>query len=76
VFAEHIYVCMISESFVLDSLDHLPVDNLLWEATSRMDSLWPHSRKHLEESLVEVAEEDARKIGEDNARRLFGTPRR
>jgi predicted TIM-barrel fold metal-dependent hydrolase len=77
IFADHIYVCMISESFVVHSLDHLPVDNLLWESDfPHMDSLWPHSRKHLEESLVEVAEKDARKIGEENARRLFGLPRR
>lgn len=73
VFAEHVYVCMISEVFAAHSLDYLPVDNLLWESDfPHMDSLWPHSRTSLEEALADVPDDDARKIGELNARRVFG----
>ncbi len=77
IFKQHIHVCMIHESFALGSLDFLPVDNLLWETDfPHMDSLWPHSRKLLEEAMVDVPDDDCRKIGELNARALFNLPRR
>lgn len=72
VFRDHIYVCMINEDFAAHSLDYLPVDNLLWESDfPHMDSLWPHSRTMLERSLADVPDQDARKIGELNARAVF-----
>jgi hypothetical protein len=62
----------------LDSASNLvakfdrPVDNLLWESDfPHMDSLWPHSRTFLEKTLADVPDDDARKIGELNARRVF-----
>jgi predicted TIM-barrel fold metal-dependent hydrolase len=73
VFAAHVFACMISETFAPHVLDWLPVDNLLWESDyPHNDSLWPHSRAVLEAALEDVADDDARKIGELNARRLFG----
>jgi predicted TIM-barrel fold metal-dependent hydrolase len=72
VFAQHVYACMISEVFAPHALDWIPVDNLLWESDyPHNDSLWPTSRACLEEALCDVADSDARKIGELNARRLF-----
>jgi predicted TIM-barrel fold metal-dependent hydrolase len=73
IFAQHIYACTISEHFAAHVLEYLPVDNLLWETDyPHNDSLWPHSRKVFEEAMSDVDDTAARKIGELNARRLFG----
>ena len=40
------------------------------------DSNFPASRKKLGGVLVEVPDDEARKIAEDNARRVFNFPRR
>ena len=40
------------------------------------DSNWPSSRLVLEKMLTDVPDDEARKIAEDNARRVFNFPRR
>lgn len=71
-FAEHIHVCMVTETFALHSLDWMPVDNVLWESDyPHADSLWPHSRKLFEAALVDTPEDIALKLAGDNLRRLL-----
>jgi predicted TIM-barrel fold metal-dependent hydrolase len=72
LFAEHVYVCIVDEPFAVHSLADLPVDNLLWETDYPHESgSFPDSRKLLEHLLRDVSEDDAVKIAESNACRLF-----
>jgi predicted TIM-barrel fold metal-dependent hydrolase len=72
LFSEHVNVCMIQDNFALRSLGDIPVDNLLWETDYPHESgTFPNSRQILETAMAEVPDEDAVKIGETNARRLF-----
>jgi predicted TIM-barrel fold metal-dependent hydrolase len=72
VFKEQMYVCLVDEHFALDSLDHLPIDNVLWEGDfPHGDGLWPNNRKYLDEALANVPDDVATKIAETNLRRLL-----
>jgi predicted TIM-barrel fold metal-dependent hydrolase len=72
LFREHMYVCLVDEHFALRSLGDLPVDNLVWEGDyPHGDGLWPHNHDYLEKALVNVSEDDARKIVETNLRALL-----
>jgi predicted TIM-barrel fold metal-dependent hydrolase len=73
LFAEHMYVCMVTEHFALRAIGDIPVDNLLWEGDyPHGDGLWPHNRKWLEDAMVDVDDADAVKIAETNPRRVLG----
>ena len=75
LFAEHVFVCMVTENFALRSIGEIPVDNLLWEGDyPHGDGLWPHNRKWLTEAMADVADADAVKIGETNPRRVLRIP--
>jgi predicted TIM-barrel fold metal-dependent hydrolase len=77
LFAEHIYGCFISDFAGIGDRHLIGVDNIMWEGDyPHSDSQWPNSRKVLSEALVDVPDHEARKIAEDNARRLFNFPRR
>ena len=72
LFREHMYVCLVDEHFALRSLGDIPVDNLLFEGDfPHGDGLWPHNREYLDKSLVNVPDEEARKIAETNLRGLL-----
>ena len=72
VFAEHMYVCILRDNTALASIGVIPEDNVLWESDYPHDStLFPNSRRMLEESMRAVPDDIARKIAETNARRLF-----
>ena len=72
LFADHMYVCVLRDDTALASIGVIPEDNITWESDYPHDStLFPHSRKLLEESLRDVPEPIAIKIAETNARRLF-----
>ena len=48
VFAEHIWVCMISDRYAIRNRDLIGVDKIMWEADfPHNDSNWPNSRKVL-----------------------------
>ena len=67
LFRRQMYACLVDEHFALQSLDHLPLDNILWEGDfPHGDGLWPENRRYLEKGLADVPEEDARKIVETN----------
>ncbi|MDE3205020.1 MAG: amidohydrolase [Acidobacteriota bacterium] len=77
IFRDHIFGCFISDDAGLRNLDLIGVDNVIFEGDyPHSDSNWPHARKMLEESLAHVPDDVARKIAEDNARKLFHFPRR
>ena len=73
VLAEQIYVCIVDEHFVASILDHLPIDNLLFESDyPHGDGLWPNNRAYLEKLVADVPDHIAMKIANSNFRRVFG----
>ena len=76
LFKEHIFGCFISDESGIAARHRIGVDNIMFETDyPHSDGNWPHSRKHLEEALADVPEDESRKIAELNARRLFNFPR-
>ena len=76
IFRDHIFGCFISDDAGLANIDLIGEDNIMFEGDyPHSDSNWPHARKMLEESLAHVPDEQARKIAELNARKLFNFPR-
>jgi predicted TIM-barrel fold metal-dependent hydrolase len=76
IFRDHIFGCFIADEAGLANIDRIGEDNIMFEGDyPHSDSNWPHSRKMLAESLANVPDDIARKIAEDNARRLYNWPR-
>lgn len=76
LFREHIFGCFIADEAGVAMRHMAGIDNLMFEGDyPHSDSNFPKSRKMLEEVLKDVPDEDARKIAEDNARRVFNFPR-
>jgi predicted TIM-barrel fold metal-dependent hydrolase len=72
LFAEHFWVCMVVDHYAIANRHLIGVDKLMWEADfPHNDGNWPHSRKLLAEALRDVPDDEARQIGELNARRLY-----
>lgn len=72
LFADHIFGCFIFDEVGIDVRHTIGIDNIMFESDyPHSDSNWPHSRKMLAEALIDVPDEDARKIVETNARRVF-----
>jgi predicted TIM-barrel fold metal-dependent hydrolase len=72
LFREHVFACMVTDSFAVRSLGDVGADNLLWESDyPHDDGMFPNSRACLEAALEHVPDEDAQKIGAGNARQLF-----
>lgn len=73
VFAEHMYVCLVDEHFALQNLDHIGVDNVLFEGDyPHGDGLWPNNKVYLEKVLADVPEADAVKIASTNLSKILG----
>jgi predicted TIM-barrel fold metal-dependent hydrolase len=76
IFTKHIYGCFISDHAGIHNRDLIGVDNILFESDyPHSDSNWPNTRKLLEEALTDVPEDEARRMVEFNARRVFNFPR-
>jgi predicted TIM-barrel fold metal-dependent hydrolase len=76
VFARHVWVCVISDRYAIRNRDLIGVDKIMWEADfPHNDSNWPNSAKMLAEAMVDVPDEEARRIAELNARELYSFPR-
>ena len=72
IYRDHITACMVTDAFAIESLEHIGVDNLMWESDyPHQDGMFPESRTVLEKTLATVADADAVKIGSSNARRVF-----
>ncbi|HEU5301142.1 MAG TPA: amidohydrolase family protein [Acidimicrobiia bacterium] len=76
IFAQHLWVCIISDQYAIRNRDLIGVDKLMWEADfPHNDGNWPNSRKMLADSLVDVPDGEAARIAELNARELYRFPR-
>ena len=76
LFREHVFGCFIADQAGIEMRHLIGVDNIMFESDyPHSDSNWPHSRAMLEKVLAEVPDDEARKIAEDNARRVFNFPR-
>jgi predicted TIM-barrel fold metal-dependent hydrolase len=72
LFREHIYGCFISDQSGIEQRHRIGVDNIMFESDyPHSDSNWPHTRKLLAEHLVDVPDDEARKIVELNARTVY-----
>jgi predicted TIM-barrel fold metal-dependent hydrolase len=72
LFRRHFWSCFISDRTAIEIRHMIGVDKLMWECDfPHNDSEWPNSRKLLEEALIDVPDDEARQIGELNARSLF-----
>jgi predicted TIM-barrel fold metal-dependent hydrolase len=76
LFREHITGCFIADEAGVEMRHLIGVDNIAFESDyPHSDSNWPNSRTKLEEALADVPDDEARKIAELNARRVFRFPR-
>ncbi|MGX7677475.1 amidohydrolase family protein [Jatrophihabitans sp. DSM 45814] len=76
IFKDHLYGCWISDYAGIFARHLIGVDNLMFESDyPHSDSNWPHTRKILEEALVDVPDDEAQKMVEWNARKLYNFPR-
>jgi predicted TIM-barrel fold metal-dependent hydrolase len=77
IFKDHLYGCYISDDAGIFSRHRIGVDNIMFESDyPHSDSQWPHTRKILAETLVDVPDDEARKMVEENARKLYNFPRK
>jgi predicted TIM-barrel fold metal-dependent hydrolase len=76
-FRDHLFGCFISDRAGLRDRHAIGVEQIMWEGDyPHADSNWPHARECLAEELLGVPDREAALIAEDNARRVFGFPRR
>lgn len=76
LFRDHVFGCFIADHAGVQMRELAGVDNLMFEGDyPHSDSNYPNSRKLLAEVLLDVPDDEARKIAEDNARRVFNFPR-
>jgi predicted TIM-barrel fold metal-dependent hydrolase len=75
LFAKHIFGCFITDDAGIEARHRIGVDNIMFESDyPHSDSMWPNSRSRLETALAAVPDDEAVKIAETNARRLFRFP--
>jgi predicted TIM-barrel fold metal-dependent hydrolase len=76
LYRDHVFGCFINDEAGIEMRNLIGVDNIMFEGDyPHSDSNFPHTRKKLEEVLQDVPAEEARKIAELNARRVFNFPR-
>jgi predicted TIM-barrel fold metal-dependent hydrolase len=76
LFRDHIFGCFIADNAGIEVRHLIGIDNLMFEGDyPHSDSNFPASRKKLADVLRDVPDGEARKIAEDNARRVFNFPR-
>jgi len=77
LFRDHIFGCFIADGAGIEVRHRIGIDNIMFEGDyPHSDSNFPASRKKLADVLLDVPDAEARKIAEDNARRVFEFPRR
>jgi predicted TIM-barrel fold metal-dependent hydrolase len=75
LFRRHIFGCFISDYAGIEARHRIGVDNIMFESDyPHSDSNWPHTRKILADALAEVPDDEARKMVELNARRVYNFP--
>lgn len=72
----HLGGCFISDEAGIAARHAIGVDKIMFESDyPHSDSNWPHTRKILAESLVDVPDDEAEAMCEGNARRFYDFPR-
>ena len=72
VFAQHFWVCMVADRYAIVNRHLIGLDKLMWECDfPHNDSNFPESRKVLADAVHDIPDDEARQIGELNARRLY-----
>lgn len=75
IFRDHFWVCIIADEYAIRNRDLIGIDKIMWECDfPHNDSNYPNSRKLLADFLVDVPDDEARMIGETNARALYDFP--
>jgi predicted TIM-barrel fold metal-dependent hydrolase len=75
VFRKHFWTCFISDNTALRLRDLIGVDKMMWECDyPHNDSNWPDASKRFAEEFAGIPADEAKKIGETNARELFKFP--
>ena len=76
VFRKHFLTCFIADPVGVQLRHLIGMDNISWECDyPHSDSNWPNSREYIGKLLQDVPDDEAHKIVEWNARRLFDFPR-
>ena len=76
LFRDHVFGCSRTTPGI-EERGLIGIDNIMFEGDyPHSDSNFPASRTKLADVLFEVPDDEARKIAEDNARRVFNFPRR
>ncbi|MGD9797740.1 MAG: amidohydrolase family protein [Acidimicrobiia bacterium] len=76
IFRNNIFGCFIYDDAGIANIDLIGENNIMFESDyPHSDSNFPHAREMLEKSLANVSDAQARKIAEDNARRVYNFPR-
>ena len=71
-FRDHIYACMVTDEFAIESRYSIGVDNLMWEGDfPHGDGMYPNSRTNLERVLADVPDDEASRICQRNAERVL-----
>ncbi|MHC3004878.1 amidohydrolase family protein [Gordonia sp. GN26] len=72
LFRKHMFGCFIEDQHGIDNRYAVGIGNITWECDyPHSDSNWPHSRKVVEQQMINVPDEDVHKMVELNARKLF-----
>jgi len=75
LFRKHIFGCFISDRHGIESRHAIGVDNIMFESDyPHSDSNWPNTRELLAQALADVPDDEARKMVELNARRVYNFP--
>jgi predicted TIM-barrel fold metal-dependent hydrolase len=76
IFHNNLFGCFIYDDAGLANIDRIGENNIMFESDyPHSDSNWPHAREMLAKSLADIPDDVARKIAEDNARRVYNFPR-
>ncbi|MET0704738.1 MAG: amidohydrolase family protein [Mycobacterium sp.] len=76
LFRKHIFGCFIEDQHGVENRHAVGIDNITWECDyPHSDSNWPNSRKVVEQTMVDVPDDEVWKMVEQNARGLFRFPR-
>lgn len=75
LFRKHFGLCFLKDDVAVANRDMIGIESLMFESDfPHAESVFPHSRKFLEESLRDIPDDEAQLIVEGNARRWFRFP--
>jgi predicted TIM-barrel fold metal-dependent hydrolase len=76
LFGRNVFGCLLDDRVGIDVRHHVGVDNIMFESDyPHADSKWPDARRYAAERLAGVPDDEAHRMIELNARRVFRFPR-